>query len=103
MDLEKAFGKNFSFTSNVPPLLQPERLGMEIVSTAVEQSSNVQQVTPPEITNVQNVQNVQPVHIHPQPDVYLIQIQIGRDDCHLLCTFLLVFIVSFLLSSRNKS
>jgi len=98
MDLEKAFGKNFSFTSNVPPLLQPERLGMENIPTAVEQ-----QVTPPEITNVQNVQpaQIQPVQVN--PDVYLIQIQIGRDDCHLVCTFLLVFIISFILSSRKNS
>jgi len=94
MDLQAAFGPQFTFTSSVIPLLQPQRLGMEAVETPdVEVVQPVQQVVQP----VQPVQTVQT-----QPDVYLIQIHIGRDDCHLICVFLLVFIISFILSSKKN-
>lgn len=36
-----------------------------------------------------------------KPEVYVLHVQIGRDDCHLLCLFLLIFSVSFILSSRG--
>lgn len=34
------------------------------------------------------------------PEVYVLNLQIGRDDCHLLCMFLLVFTISFILSRK---
>lgn len=37
------------------------------------------------------------------PGIYLIQLQIARDDCHMICVFLLVFILSFLLSNRKSA
>ena len=33
--------------------------------------------------------------------VYLVQLELAQDDCHLICMFLLIFILSVLLS-RNK-
>lgn len=35
------------------------------------------------------------------PGIYLIQISVDRNDCHMICVFLLVFILSFLLSNRK--
>lgn len=35
------------------------------------------------------------------PNVYLIEIKIDRDDCHLLCMFIGVLILSLLFSSRK--
>lgn len=37
------------------------------------------------------------------PDLYVINITINRDDCHLICMFFFVFIMSFLLSNRRTS
>lgn len=37
------------------------------------------------------------------PGIYLIQIQESRDDCHLICIFLRVFILSFLLTNRKAA
>lgn len=35
------------------------------------------------------------------PRFYMINIQIAQDDCHLICVFLLVLILSFLLTKKN--
>jgi hypothetical protein len=35
-------------------------------------------------------------------DNYIIQININRDDCHLMCLFMSVFILAFLFSGRKK-
>jgi len=35
------------------------------------------------------------------PEIYLVQFHISRNDCHTICLFLLVFIISFLMSSRK--
>jgi len=101
MDLKAAFGPQFTFTSSVIPLLQPQRLGME-VQEEVQQVQQVQEIVQEPVVQEHVVQQVQPAQ-DAIPDVYLLQIHIGRDDCHLICTFLLVFIISFILSSRNKS
>jgi len=37
------------------------------------------------------------------PEIYLVQFHISRDDCHTICLFLLVFIISFLMSARKQS
>lgn len=87
MDLEKAFGSEFTFTSKTVPLLQPDRLGVD----KVEEVKDTEKITKPKINVEAPVKS---------PDVYLLQIQIGRDDCHLVCMFLLVFIISFLLSRK---
>ena len=100
MDLEKAFGPQFKFTSNVIPLLQPERRGVEnipVTSPELTESANFQSSTP-----IAPVSPVIPITQVLPPDVYLLQIQIGREDTHLICLFLFVFIVSFLLSSRKN-
>jgi len=106
MDLEKAFGPQFKFTSKIIPLLQPDRLGMETpTESTVTPAPAVSPVTPvvsPGNPVVSPVNTVEPVSLLTPPNVYLIQIQINRDDCHLVITFLLVFIISFLLSSRKK-
>ena len=99
MDLKAAFGPQFTFTSSVIPLLQPQRLGMEAVETV--ETPVVQEVVQEHVQE-HVVQHAQPTH-DAIPDVYLLQIHIGRDDCHLICTFLLVFIISFILSSRKSS
>lgn len=35
------------------------------------------------------------------PEVYVLNVEIGKDDCHLICVFLLVFSLSFILSNRK--
>ena len=108
MDLEKAFGPQFKFTSKIIPLLQPDRLGMETptestVTPVVSPANPVVSPANPVVYPANPVvSQVEPVSLLTPPNVYLIQIQINRDDCHLVITFLLVFIISFLLSSRKK-
>ena len=101
MDLEKAFGPQFKFTSKIIPLLQPDRLGME-TPTESTVTPVVSPANPVVYPANPVVSQVEPVSLLTPPNVYLIQIQINRDDCHLVITFLLVFIISFLLSSRKK-
>ena len=35
------------------------------------------------------------------PEVYVLNVEIGKDECHLICVFLLVFSLSFILSNRK--
>ena len=102
MDLKAAFGPQFTFTSSVIPLLQPQRLGMEAVESPVVQEVVQEHVVQEHVVQEHVVEHAQPTQAA-IPDVYLLQIHIGRDDCHLICTFHLVFIISFILSSRKNS
>lgn len=82
MDLKQAFGRDFTFTYKTDPLFQPpEALGNTVTKLV------------PDVP-------VTPITRH--PEIYLLQVQIGRDDCHLVCMFLFVFIISFLLSRRSS-
>jgi len=36
------------------------------------------------------------------PEIYLIQFHVSRNDCHTICLFLLVFIISFLMSGKKQ-
>lgn len=103
MDLKKAFGG--SYKPQVPQ---------------VPSVPSVPSVPPTKMEKIDNVQSIQkfvqssgktlgaPRRVHnsksklgsPMSDIYMIQIQIGRDDCHLLCMFLLVFIISILLNKK---
>lgn len=82
MELKEAFGSAFVFSDSLK--LEPD-------------------VTPevtPEVTDmVADKPKRKSKHALP-PGVYVLRVQIGHDDCHLLCMFLLIFAISFILSSR---
>lgn len=92
MDLNKAFGSAFVFSrgSNSVNLLQ---LGTNGTDGTINETQAP--VSPPKKTYQKPRQYKIP------PEVYVLHVQIGRDDCHLLCMFLLVFSISFILSSRK--
>ena len=76
MDLKQAFGNTYKTQESYPPpLINSPILGSP---------------TP----DVQSSGGGYP------PDVYLVQVTIGRDDAHLLCMFLLVFTISVLMNRK---
>ena len=83
MDLNKAFGSAFVSSSKLGTSDQ------EVTKPEVELDAE-----PEVVTKV--VRKTKPI----PPEVYVLHVQIGREDCHLLCMFLLIFAVSFILSSR---
>ena len=34
------------------------------------------------------------------PEIYLIQFHISKDDCHMICLFIMIFIISFMMSRK---
>lgn len=102
MDLSAAFGTAFVFAD--------AGLGAAKYPHVPSGKSNVPKPTPTVTTSVD--EPVKSLDLHPAttmpyesdnavPDVYIFNIQIGRDDCHLMCMFLLVFTISFILGSRK--
>ena len=99
MDLKDAFGDGFNFTYKTKELFQPTRLG--VGDTKDPQDPITQDpIKQDPITQQESSVNRHIQHI--RPDVYLLQVQINRDDCHLLCMFLLVFTISFILSNKKQ-
>lgn len=80
MDISTAFGQAFA---------TPLALG------APSPESN------PDLTNNSRSEQVFARRTSPE-SVYVFEISIERDDCHLLGVFLLVFIVSLMLSGKSR-
>ena len=89
MDLNDAFGSAFVFS----------RLGTENAEKR-DDDKREEEEEEEEVLFVRETTNVTKPKRKP-PEVYVFNLQIGRDDCHLLCMFLLIFIISFILSSRK--
>lgn len=89
MDLNDAFGSAFGFS-------KPLKLGtLNLGTSGGIDSPN------PDSRPVSKPQSKPASPVQIPPEVYVLHLQIGRDDCHLLCMFLLVFTISFILSSRK--
>lgn len=96
MDLNDAFGSAFG-------LSKPLNLGTSGGVDSPNPEPNT--IANPDSTPVSKPQS-KPLRrpassVQIPPEVYVLHVQIGRDDCHLLCMFLLVFTISFILSSRK--
>ena len=97
MNLSDVYGKSFA---------PPSSLGME--NEPVPTSSEPDIKPKSQVVDVPRTPSSDQVQTIPIPskssgggDVYFVHIEIGRDDCHLICMFLAVFIISFLFSSRK--
>lgn len=93
MDLSRAYGSNFL-------LAQP--LGTSIAnpptSPAAEDVVPVQRMRRNEITGEMAELEMRP---NPGRAVYMINIEIGKEDAHLLCMFIAALILSLLFTSRK--
>lgn len=93
MDLNQAFGSAFFLSDSL-------KLGAAVSPDgSTEESTKVSPEVSPEILPEVSPEPKPKRKVSP-PEVYVLRVQIGRDDCHLICMFLLVFAVSFILSSR---
>lgn len=95
MDLAQAFGSAFA-TGYAHPTNK--------VLGSTDTDNNTNNTTEPVKEPVTSTAAVSPVASAPasaSPQIYAIHVEIGRDDCHLLCMFLLVFTISFILSGRK--
>ena len=92
MELSQAFGK---FFQEEPPVTPPVQKPEPVVKNAEPIKKTVQT---PELRRDLGMR-----YLGSQPDLsqfYMINIQIERDDCHLICVFLLVLILSMLLTKK---
>lgn len=98
MDLSAAFGSAFVFSD-------AKRLGATRYPhmKPAEQTTLIQEpLTPAQEQEPTTTMNYSRIPENPEvPEVYILNVQIGRDDCHLMCMFLLVFTISFILGSRR--
>ena len=94
MDLNEAFGSAFVF-SHAMVTSKPLKLGTSD-NTSYSNSDAVSSDTSDKPKRVKSESKP----VLSKPEVYVLHVQIGREDCHLLCMFLLIFAVSFILSSR---
>jgi len=103
MELNKAFGSAFVFSDSlVAPAVTPGVTPVVTPSVTPEITPAVIPVVRHDVTREFTHEGTHEVKRKSKsPEVYVLRVQICRDDCHLLCMFLLIFTVSFILSSRN--
>lgn len=104
MNLSEAFGSAYT-----PPESKFRAKGFPAFKTigSPEVQNEVQNEVHDEVQN--EVQNeVQHQHRRKKqstrrntPKAYVLHVEIGREDCHLLCLFFLIFSISFMLSSKK--
>jgi len=96
MELSQAFGNFFREEAPVVEVKKPE----PVQKQAPVQKPASEPVQKPEARRDLGMRYLgsQPGFIDPQ--FYMINIQIERDDCHLICVFLAVLILSMLLTKK---
>ena len=103
MELSEAFGKFFPSAMPVQEEPQPKPVVQEPVEPVVPKRKPQKQKTKPverelgfskRYLGMSDISEI-------DPRFYMINIQIAQDDCHLICVFLLVLILSFLLTKKN--
>lgn len=114
MDLTEAFGAAFRSTTvpnaptvhtvaNAPTQVSAiHLLGATNNSSTAATLGSTSETSAPSVTapSVTSAPSVTAPSVT-SPDVYVLNVEIGKDDCHLLCVFLLVFSLSFILSNRK--
>lgn len=106
MDLKKAFGDTYKSASSKKEPKKPEPEPQKTIETLQNiknmiKTSGQETVTAPVAATRGGKLGSSYMENGGSSDMYLIQIQIGRDDCHLMCMFLLIFIISILMNRKN--
>lgn len=91
MDLTEAFGAAFK-SARVP--------AARTVPTVSSEFSAIQKPEP-RIETLSSTGATLGSTVAETPEVYVLNVEIGKDECHLICVFLLVFSLSFILSNRK--
>lgn len=100
MDLSAAYGAAFSAAALgmaaevVPPTTAATVASQESVPVLTDEVEGIVPVAP----------RRKPMHRHGRSsggDIYSIHVEIGREEAHMLCLFIAVFILSLLFSARR--